>query len=159
MNNLKPSLRGGVTLIELLIVIAIIAMLVTLVLYGLSRSRDKAYDTRIKNAIGQIRFQAEGIYDTQGANYLGWTQVAAIQENLQILLDDIDKNYGDANPGSYVTVLRDTQEKEYCISAPLKSGVNRYACIDSTGVLQEVGGPCPEDEDGDGDPVLRCPSI
>lgn len=149
-------MRSGFTLIELLIVIAIIAILAALILAGVSSSRLKAHDTAIKNDVGQIRWQAEIVYDSQGASYTNWTSDPTIAEELDILKKDIDKQSGDPPGAPYLVVLRDTQENDYCISAPLRAEAGQYACIDATGTLQITNNECP-DEDADGDP-LRCPS-
>jgi len=148
--------KRGFTLIELLIVVAIIAILAALILAGVSSSRLKAHDTAIKNDVGQIRWQAEIVYDTQGASYTDWTQDNTISDELTILLEDIDKHVGNPPGAPYAAVLRDTQETDYCISAPLRALAGSYACIDATGTLQETTAACP-DEPVDGDP-LRCPS-
>lgn len=145
----------GFTLIELLVVIAIIAILATLILSAIGASRNKAFDTRIRNSIGQIRWLAESVYDTQGANYTNWTQHATIQQNLTLLLEDIDKNYGDDPGVPYVAALRESQITDYCISAPLRNEPGKYYCIDNSGRFKTTTAECP-DNPGNGAPLV-CP--
>lgn len=164
--NIKRKERGF-SLIELLVVIAILGMLAVLVVAVVETGRAKARDTRIKNAVGQMRWLAEIVYDTQGANYTNWISNSQISDDLYILLDDVDVNFGDtaansgdyiADPSGYVTRIRYNQETDYCISAPLNTVENTYACIDRRGILLETTSHCPEDADDDGDPQLVCPS-
>lgn len=145
----------GFTLIELLIVIAVLGILASLVLTAINSSRNKAYDTRIRADIGQIRWLAETAFDSQGANYTNWTQYPTIQQNLTILLEDIDKNYNDAPGAPYVTALRESQITDYCISAPLRNEPGKYYCIDNSGVFKTTTAACPNNAAG-GAPLL-CP--
>jgi prepilin-type N-terminal cleavage/methylation domain-containing protein len=147
--------HAGLTLIEVIIVIAIISLLATLILGAIGNSRNKAFDTRIRNAIGQIRWLAESVYDTQGANYTNWTQHSTIQENLTLLLEDIDLNYGDPAGPPYVAALRESQITDYCISAPLRNEPGRYYCIDNTGVFKTSNAACPDYPSGG--QALQCP--
>jgi prepilin-type N-terminal cleavage/methylation domain-containing protein len=147
---------AGFSLIEILIVVAVLGILASLILTAVSASRIKAYNNRIRTSVGQIRWLAEEVYDTQGASYENWTHDPTIQQQLTILLDDIDKNYGDSAGAPYVTVLRESQNKEYCVSAPLRQQANAYYCIDATAVFRVTHSPCP-DYPVDGAP-LRCPA-
>ena len=148
--------RSGFALVELLIVIAILGILITLILVVVGSSRAKARDTRIRTGISQLRTTAETIYDSQGASYLNWSQAPAYQSNLNIILNDIDTNYGDVPGVPYVTMIRDTQTKNFCISTPLASNPNLFYCVDGTGEFVEVSSHCPEAAIDD--PPLRCPS-
>lgn len=153
---MKRWSEKGLSLIELLVVIVIIIVLATLIINGVFSSRKRAHDARIQNALGQLRYQAEIAYDSQGASYQNWSQEASIQSRMNILLEEIDKNYGDPPGAPYVTVIRQSQNSEYCVSAPAVSEDGRFYCIDVTGSLQNTGSECP-DEPEDGAP-LRCPA-
>lgn len=142
----------GFGLIELLLVIAIIGILAGLILSASSRGRLKAYDTAIENAVRQIRWQAEIAYTSNGTSYLNWADdTSIIQEELTILLEEIDKNYGDTSPG-YVTQVRQEQVTDYCVSAPSRAEPGKFYCVDAAGELGLVHAACPEDPD-----PLRCP--
>jgi type II secretory pathway pseudopilin PulG len=145
-------------LIELLIVLAIIAILAILVIAVVDKSRKEARDVRIRNDVGQLRWEAEIVYDTQGASYLNWSQHSLVLDNIQTLLGDIDAQSGDSPGPPHVTVIRESQSTDYCISAPLRAEAGLYTCVDATGEVRETSSHCPDDPDGDGDPVLRCPS-
>ncbi len=148
--------QRGFSLIEVLIVVAILALLATLILAAVTKSREKAYDTRIKNAVSQLRWEAETIYDTQNASYQDWTQHPTIQSQMSILLQDIDKNYGDPAGAPYVTTLRESQVEDYCISAPLRAISGKYVCIDRSALLKIVSSACPDYAEDDA--PLVCPA-
>lgn len=153
---MKRWKTAGFSLIEVLIVIAVLGILATLILAAVTASRNKAYDTRIRNAVGQIRWLAESVFDTQGGSYVNWTQHDTISTNLNILLEDIDLNYGDVAGAPYIATIRESQENEYCVSAPLKSESDKHYCIDATGVFKTVSSICPDYPSGG--QALRCPS-
>jgi prepilin-type N-terminal cleavage/methylation domain-containing protein len=59
---MKTNSTRGFTLIELLVVIAIIGILSGIVLASLSTARQKAFDTKVKTQLNQIRNAAETYY-------------------------------------------------------------------------------------------------
>ncbi len=63
------SQRKGFTLIEMLVVIAIIGILSAAVLVSLGPSRDKAKDARIISGLEQARLLAEAHYDSVNSIY------------------------------------------------------------------------------------------
>lgn len=155
----------GLTLIELLIVVLILAILATLVIGAALKSRESAYDKNIQTSLGQIRWQAEIAYDETRDGYTDWVDDPLIQDELAILLDDIDAALGDpgANcgiystcPESYETVLRHSQKQDFCISAPKRSADSEYFCIDHEGTVTETTSECPDY--GENDDLLRCPT-
>lgn len=144
--------KRGFSLIELLIVIAVIGMLAMLILVGLNRLRRDAFDARIQSDVRQMRVLAESAYDTDGASYVNWSQAPVVLSEVTSLLADIDEAHGDSN----MTVIRETQAKDFCVSAPLHPATGGYVCIDATGVFKITTDHCP-DEPIDGDPLL-CPT-
>lgn len=152
---MERRMSSGFGLLELMLVVAIIGILAGLILSAGFQGRDKAQDTAIENGIRQIRWQAEIAANGNNGSFLNWTQDPSIQDELTILLEEIDKHYGDTDNSSYVTVLRDSQTSEYCASAPARSTSGRYYCIDARGDLSISPSHCP-DYPIDGAP-LRCP--
>ncbi|MEX1997892.1 MAG: prepilin-type N-terminal cleavage/methylation domain-containing protein [Candidatus Andersenbacteria bacterium] len=154
----------GFTLIELLIVIAIIGILSILILIGVIYGREKAHDNAIRSDVVQLRWLAEQVYDSQGASYLNWRAHASIQTEVATIIADIDKQLGEPTadnypityPTSYAVTIRESQRKEYCISAPLKSEEDKHYCIDATGVFKVVATVCASQTLSG--PPLRCPS-
>lgn len=146
--------RNGFTLIELLIVIAIIGILASLILASVATSRKKARDASVKNAVSQIRWQAEIAYDSLGGSYEDWTQVSEIQTELGILTAEIEKQHKQAN----IVTIRETQIQNYCVSVPQVLNSNKYYCLDASGILKNTGSACPADPNEDGDPIFKCPS-
>lgn len=150
--------QAGVTFLEILLVIAVLGILFTLVLAGVTSSRHKALDNRIRSNVGQLRLLAEIAFDSNGGTYLNWSQEASIQDELATLREKIDDDFGDAAGAPYVTVVRESQSQDYCVSAPLSTDNGNYYCIDKTGKFQTTGSACPDyGDDLSGDPPLRCP--
>lgn len=149
--------QQGLTFIEILLVIAILGILITLVLVTITSSRQKAVANRVRNNIGQIRILAEVAFDSNGGTYLNWAQDTSIQTELTRLLEKIDEDNGDDITAPYVTVVREAQAKDYCVSAPLGSGSSTYYCIDATGKFREVTSHCPDYDELDLPLRLRCP--
>lgn len=54
-NNSKSKYKSGFTLVELLMVIAIVSILATIILSSLRSAREKALDVQIRNDISQVR--------------------------------------------------------------------------------------------------------
>ena len=152
---MKRRMSFGFGLIELLIVVAIIGILAGLILSAGFLGREKAHDSAIENAIRQIRWQAEIAGNGNGGSFIDWTQNPIIQDELVLLLNEIDTHYGDEDANSYVTVMRDSQLREYCVSAPSRADVGNYYCVDARGELNFTNAHCPDLPSG-GAP-LRCP--
>lgn len=150
--------QNGLTFLEILLVIAILGILITLVLTTITSSRAKAIDNRIRSNVSQIRILSEIAFDSLGGSYIDWSQEADIQTELTRLLEKIDEDYDD-DPGiPYVTVIRESQAQDYCVSAPLTTTSGAYYCIDATGKFLTTTEACPDyGDDLSGDPPLRCP--
>ena len=135
-------MQKGFTLIELLIVIAIIGILASLILGAVSQSRDKAFNARIRNDVVQLRWLAEIAYDQQGGSYQNFTSLEIVQDQLSLLREDIDENYGDPAGSPYQVTIQDSQVQNYCVSAPLRNKTNQHFCIDNSGLLVTTTSAC-----------------
>lgn len=149
--------QRGFTLLELLVVIGIMALLFMLIIIALNSVRRDAFNTRIQSNVRQMRALAESAYDSNGATYIDWTLSPAVQAEVITVLNDIDDAHGDSIGAPYITTIRETQQKDYCVSAPLHTADGGHACVDSTGVFRTSASPCAA-QLVDGDP-LRCPAI
>lgn len=152
-----PSKSSGFSLIEVLIVVAVIAILAGLILMAAQRSQLKAHDNSIRADIRQMRVLAENAYVAQGNSYQNWATAGpgfdGIAAELTILKKDIDVRLADdPDDATYQVTIIDTNEAGYCLSAPLRATSNHF-CADATGVFKEVASAC--------DPAAnppRCPA-
>ena len=115
----------GFTLIEMLVVVAIIGILSATVLVALGPSRDKARDSRIMGAVQQARALFEASYDASSGTYVLSDDTKA---KLDALSTDI-KNQGVSSGLAY----SGNGTSEYVVSATLKSDDTKVFCADSTG--------------------------
>ncbi len=128
--------KKGFTLIELLVVIAIIGILAAMVLVALSSARNKAKDSRVKSDLGQVRAEAEIIYDAD-MSYLNLCSAASpgelneLDTTLAPLKADILKN---SNGPAEATCA--AAADSFAVSAPIYSSTG-IVCVDSTGTTKD----------------------
>ncbi|MBI4994701.1 type II secretion system protein [Candidatus Peregrinibacteria bacterium] len=128
--------KQGFTLIEMLVVVAIIGVLSSVILTALGPSRDKAKDARIIQEINQIRALLESMND---GDYDAVPEIPASaidNADLRVLVDDISR------VGVAVTVHKypSSRASRYIVYSSLnlklgttESPIVNYFCVDSTG--------------------------
>ena len=134
--------KRGFTLLELLIVIAIIGILTSIVLSALSNSRAKAYDSKIIQQLRNFRIGAETYFVNQDPNSYGPVSASCASG----IFNDVNQTNG--SPGLYITagslpsfsqVVCSSSGSGYAVKATLYSG-NSYWCVDSKGANELVSG-------------------
>ena len=153
--NKEVNKQAGLTLIEILIVVAILGILAALLLAGLSSSQKKAHDTHVKSAVNQLRYIAEIAFSNQGNSYENWTQDPLISDDVITLLEEVDIQSGVTAGPPYVTAIRESQSQDFCVSAPLSAENGVYVCVDASGAVSRSTSECP-DYAVDGPPLV-CP--
>lgn len=143
-------------MIELLIVIAILAILFTMLFVVIRKVQRNAKNVTIRNDVRQLRLLAEEVYDNQGASYTDWTSNPLIAPQVTTLRDDIDDTLGDPAGPPWKSVVIDSREKEYCVSAELvvASEATHY-CVDTRARFLETNEHCQTPAD-DTQPLI-CP--
>jgi prepilin-type N-terminal cleavage/methylation domain-containing protein len=129
----------GFTLIEILVVIAIIGILASVVLASLNSARDKGADAAIKSSINNARAQAELYYDDNSSSYLDLCNDSTIT--------NIETSVNGAG-GTFACDDDQPDGDAYRISSPLQTNSALYYCVDSTGVAvtsssSPSGSACP----------------
>jgi len=127
-----PVMVWGFTLIELLVVIAIIGLIIAITLVTITRSRDRAKNTRIVTSLVQVRNTAANIYTNEGSYESICATDGTINESyssLKAIEDDVNKFTG-LNPVCHASI------DSYCVQAELiRAG---YYCVDSSGLAGEI---------------------
>jgi prepilin-type N-terminal cleavage/methylation domain-containing protein len=129
--------ENGFTIIEMLVVVAVIGLLSSVILTALGPARIKARDSRIIQEINQVRSLAETLYN--GYNYDALESLPSFNiqnPDLKALSDDI------AAQGGALSIVKSAPapSKTYSAFSPLnqKGGdvqnpITQYYCIDSAG--------------------------
>lgn len=125
---MKFSSKKGFTLIEMLIVIAIIGILSAAVLAGLGPARNKAKDARIISGMNQLRSIAEAIYNP--SSNTPYANLAPGNADVDKVIKDI--NDASAGGSSLDIVRLRGGEAYYAVTELLTNKLEIY-CIDSAG--------------------------
>lgn len=139
----KNIFEKGFTLIEVLIVVAIIAVLSTVVLSASSSARTKAEDLAIKANLDSIRTSAEFYYDkynNYGTTIASYSCTVGAPDplftytpiyNALVEAERVSNNTG-------LCILADSsglnaKANSWAVSVPLKSDAQKSWCVDSSG--------------------------
>jgi prepilin-type N-terminal cleavage/methylation domain-containing protein len=117
---------NGFTLVELLIVVAILGILISIIVVAIREYSQRAKNTKILSDVSQVKRIAESIYMSQSDGYVNLCQADNLNENdqdLKILKEDIEKQGG--------SITCKSIEESYCLSVSLVGG--SYLCLDDEG--------------------------
>lgn len=137
--------KKGFTLIEMLIVIAIIGILSAAVLAGLGPARNKAKDARIISGMNQMRSIAEAIYNpSSNTPYLGMGTLACNGVSGNPDIEKVNKDISSASAGSScLTITLINGGGGYVSTAKLLTTADQWYCVDSEGNAKVVGQEAP----------------
>jgi prepilin-type N-terminal cleavage/methylation domain-containing protein len=139
MENKKNKLLTGFTIIELIVVIAIVAVLASIVLVNVTKYINKGKDAAIKGDLSTLATNAIIYYDDTSkgnGDYSGFTADTTIGCNSPI--STAITNAG----GSLVCAETATTGAAWCGCSQLKDDTTKYFCVDSTGARKESTTTC-----------------
>lgn len=135
MMNLKVQ-NKGFSLIELLISITIIGILTSIILSSISKSRDRAYDSKIQQQLNSFRTSAQMYYSNKG----GYGSATGCNQGI---FNDFTADNG--QPGKFIDpanvpstdIKCQSIDTAYAVKILLNSSSN-YWCVDNTGTSKMI---------------------
>lgn len=151
---------AGFTLIELVVVAAIIGIMAGIILAYLTQARNKGADAAIKSNLASVRSQAE-IYNSNNGNYgvlMGPENCPTVVgstvmfDSDQVFIDAINATKK-VNSGRDLTCVVGAQVgsegASWAISSPMMVNLSKHWCVDSFGFSGETANPAAIDGSGD----------
>ena len=127
--------QKGFTIIELLVVVAIIAVLAAIVLVNVTQYINKGKDAAIKGNMATILTNMAVHYDSYG-NYLAGTPIFVNSNAYTIPATAI------TNAGKVVSLGVSTDGSQACSCATLYDTTNSTYCVDSSGYKNATNTAC-----------------
>lgn len=122
----RTKYNRGFTLIELMVVVAIVSIVLAIVFASLGSARDKGQDASIQSEMKSLQNQIEVTF--AGGNYDGlFTNNTWASDNtkIQVFLTSIDKQTTVHTAGSSVSA--------WAAQVQLRQEANKYFCVDTSG--------------------------
>lgn len=119
------ALTAGFTLIEMMVVIAVIGLLAAAVLTGLGPARNKGKDARIISGVQQVRTLAETLYNPASAT--PYAAVVPGEVNIAKVIADVGRQ------GGALTIMPAAPTTVYAAYSKLASKDTDFYCVDSGG--------------------------
>lgn len=137
----QPLKSKGFTLIEILIVIAIIGILASIVVVSLRGASERTKNTKIVTDIVQVRKVAEVMYVQEATGYENLCSQGTLNVNNETLLTL--KNDIEYYSGSSDVITCYASVRSYCVSVELLGVQTKWFCIDDEGNNEEfTTNPC-----------------
>ena len=133
----KNKIITGFTLVEMVVVIAIIGILTAVVLTAVGSARVKARDARIISDMNQIRSFAEIKY-TNANSYTGLNCSLDAPAGILAVCDDIDVQNGGNGDDPVINIS--TDGFSYCAEGQLND--TTYYCVDNAGIVATGAAKC-----------------
>jgi len=128
----------GFTLIELMVVVAIVGLLTTIVLVNTQNTRFKAHDANIQSLLHQVRNAAEFSYIQNKETY---DMICDPADNSLINTGDLgtlEKAIQKENNNQKVACLESIDGKDFAAASPLRSRQGKYWCVQAAGLSLEL---------------------
>lgn len=137
--------KRAFTLIEMLVVVAVIGILSSVLLTALGPARDKAKDARIIQEVNQVRSYAETLYGTNYSALIEIDQPFGVGEDNPEIGDTTlsELFYDMQNNGGRLIIWKSADSNRYKAFSPLNTTVpaadnpeiqlTQYYCVDSAG--------------------------
>jgi len=130
----KIFAQKGFTLIEMLVVVAVIGILSSMLLNALGPARDKAKDSRIIQEVNQVRALAETLYNGSYDALESLPAATINNSSLKALAEDI------ASQGGELRIVKSSPPTAFAAYSKLNTKVGtgpnlltNYYCVDSSG--------------------------